>query len=331
VRAHKTALAAAEFSANSALLATASEHGTVVRVFAVPSGEHLCTLRRGSTPCRIFSLSFLDGTSQLLAAAASSGTVHIFSLDGLNEGTHTHAHTQRRLAQPSPPSQGPARAPQASRSNSDAPLPGNGLDSPLDDDSSDSEPYGYRPATEAPQRNGHALAAGAALAGMTSYVQRWWNSGNASSSIGAGGSGMFEAMGQAVQAGLGVGLGFLPRSVQEFAESSRAIAQARLPEATGTGGFRAALAHAHGDTDADAGVKLVVVTARGYFYRFDVPVPIAGVIGETSTNTGESEGGKACRLEEETLLDTQTPEHTHVPPQRLRAEQSQAQEEEPGS
>ena len=46
IAAHKNKLAALSFSLDGTLLATASAQGTVIRVFSVPAGERLYTLRR---------------------------------------------------------------------------------------------------------------------------------------------------------------------------------------------------------------------------------------------------------------------------------------------
>jgi autophagy-related protein 18 len=61
------------------IFATASVSGTVVRLFSIPSGSHICTFRRGSRPADIHCLSFSNDSS-LLVACSSSGTVHIFDV-----------------------------------------------------------------------------------------------------------------------------------------------------------------------------------------------------------------------------------------------------------
>lgn len=51
IQAHDSPLAAVRFSADGTRVATASEKGTVIRVFAVPSGERLFEFRRGVKRC----------------------------------------------------------------------------------------------------------------------------------------------------------------------------------------------------------------------------------------------------------------------------------------
>ena len=81
IAAHTTAPAVLSFSGTGRYLATASKKGTVIRVFSVPAGEKLTTLRRGSYPSTIHSLAFAPDES-LLCASSSGGTVHIFKLWG---------------------------------------------------------------------------------------------------------------------------------------------------------------------------------------------------------------------------------------------------------
>jgi autophagy-related protein 18 len=60
-------------------LATASDKGTIIRVFSVPDAHKLYQFRRGSMPSRIFSMSF-NITSTLLCVSSATDTIHIFKL-----------------------------------------------------------------------------------------------------------------------------------------------------------------------------------------------------------------------------------------------------------
>lgn len=61
------------------ILATASDKGTIVRVFSVPDAHKLYQFRRGSMPSRIYSMSF-NVTSTLLCVSSATETIHIFKL-----------------------------------------------------------------------------------------------------------------------------------------------------------------------------------------------------------------------------------------------------------
>lgn len=79
IQAHKTPLAAIAFNSTGTLLATASDKGTVIRVFGVPNGDKIAQFRRGTKHARIFSISF-NAVSTLLSVSSDTDTVHIFKL-----------------------------------------------------------------------------------------------------------------------------------------------------------------------------------------------------------------------------------------------------------
>lgn len=81
VPAHNSPLAHIAFDHNGTKLATASEKGTVIRVFSIPGGEKIFELRRGMKRCvTIYSLSFSPDGS-LLCSSSNTETLHIFKLD----------------------------------------------------------------------------------------------------------------------------------------------------------------------------------------------------------------------------------------------------------
>lgn len=79
IEAHKTTVAAIAMSYDGTLLATASDKGTIVRVFSVDTGVKLYQFRRGTYPTKIYSLSFSKDNKYLTASSATE-TVHIFKL-----------------------------------------------------------------------------------------------------------------------------------------------------------------------------------------------------------------------------------------------------------
>ena len=69
-------------------LATASEKGTVIRIFGLGSKfGKLDVLLRGSSPCAMHSIAF-NSNASLVAASSSTGTIHVFRLE---DGPHTTA------------------------------------------------------------------------------------------------------------------------------------------------------------------------------------------------------------------------------------------------
>ncbi|GAB4838162.1 Autophagy- protein 18b [Ancistrocladus abbreviatus] len=83
IEAHHSPLAAMVLSMDGACLATASEQGTIIRVHSISDGTKSYSLRRGTMPSTIFSLSFGPSVQlpDILAATSSSGSLHIFMLE----------------------------------------------------------------------------------------------------------------------------------------------------------------------------------------------------------------------------------------------------------
>ncbi|XP_067643613.1 WD repeat domain phosphoinositide-interacting protein 2 isoform X2 [Eurosta solidaginis] len=81
IPAHDSPLAALAFSPSGTEIATASERGTVIRVFSSLDGTKLFELRRGLKRCvAIASLSF-STCAEYLVSSSNTETVHIFRLD----------------------------------------------------------------------------------------------------------------------------------------------------------------------------------------------------------------------------------------------------------
>jgi len=81
IPAHEGQLAALQFSPSGHRIATASEKGTVIRVFSCHDGAKLYELRRGlKRTASIFSLSF-SPCGAFLACSSNTETVHVFRLD----------------------------------------------------------------------------------------------------------------------------------------------------------------------------------------------------------------------------------------------------------
>jgi len=64
-------------------MATASDKGTIIRIFSVPDGNKMYQFRRGSMPSRIFSMAF-NITSTLLCVSSASETIHVFKIGPQN-------------------------------------------------------------------------------------------------------------------------------------------------------------------------------------------------------------------------------------------------------
>ncbi|ORX49255.1 hypothetical protein BCR36DRAFT_450631 [Piromyces finnis] len=94
ISAHKSALSCIQFNYSGKMIATASDKGTVIRVFSSQVGDLLYQFRRGTYPVHIYSLSF-NLLDTLLCVSSDSETVHIFKL-GENETKSNEETTNRR-------------------------------------------------------------------------------------------------------------------------------------------------------------------------------------------------------------------------------------------
>ncbi|KAK4040392.1 WD40-repeat-containing domain protein [Parachaetomium inaequale] len=79
IPAHTSAVKAIQLSPDGELLATASETGTLIRVFSTSNCARLVELRRGIDPATIFSLAF-NPSGTMLACTSDKSTLHIFDV-----------------------------------------------------------------------------------------------------------------------------------------------------------------------------------------------------------------------------------------------------------
>lgn len=84
INAHDTPIAALSLNNEGSLLATASDKGTVIRIFKVSDGTLGLELRRGSEQAEIYCICF-DSTSKFISCSSDRKTVHIFSLSTLRK------------------------------------------------------------------------------------------------------------------------------------------------------------------------------------------------------------------------------------------------------
>ncbi|XP_025052040.1 WD repeat domain phosphoinositide-interacting protein 1 isoform X1 [Alligator sinensis] len=85
IPAHDGPLAALTFNSAGSKLASASEKGTVIRVFSVPEGQKLYEFRRGMKRYVNISSLVFSMDSQFLCASSNTETVHIFKLEHLTD------------------------------------------------------------------------------------------------------------------------------------------------------------------------------------------------------------------------------------------------------
>ncbi|XP_046337824.1 WD repeat domain phosphoinositide-interacting protein 3-like [Haliotis rufescens] len=80
IAAHEANLGCMSMNTQGTRLATASEKGTLIRVFDTNTGARLHELRRGTNSANIYCINF-NADSSLLCVSSDHGTVHIFSTE----------------------------------------------------------------------------------------------------------------------------------------------------------------------------------------------------------------------------------------------------------
>jgi WD repeat-containing protein 45 len=97
IPAHESDLAQLALNTDGTKVATASDKGTLIRVFDTNSGELLQELRRGMDRADITSICF-NQTSTFIACCSDRGTVHIFTL-GNNSSQQQQQQQQQHSRQ----------------------------------------------------------------------------------------------------------------------------------------------------------------------------------------------------------------------------------------
>ncbi|KOS19808.1 Autophagy-related protein 18 [Escovopsis weberi] len=249
IEAHRAPLSCICLNSEGTLLATASETGTIIRVFSIPRGQKLYQFRRGTYPSTIYSMSF-NLSSTLLCVSSTSDTVHIFRL-GAPPGNTTPAGA------PIEPPGSPLRQDRWSRArhHDDAESPGNST-------------------TESPKSDG----ADATGTNTSSAANADLSSRRQSGSFGNILRRSSQMMGRGV---VGVVGSYLPQSVTEMWEPLRDFAYIKIPRASAAGGANRASGASAGPLRSvvamsSSSPQVMVVTSDGGFYVYNIDMENGG-------------------------------------------------------
>ena len=100
-KAHISELSAISLSRDGKLCATASNKGTLIRIFSVLEGNLLQEVRRGASKAQIHCIAF-DASSAWLACTSDKKTVHIFALKRAEEQKVEEGKTEQAKNPTSP-------------------------------------------------------------------------------------------------------------------------------------------------------------------------------------------------------------------------------------
>ena len=85
INAHESQIAYLSINNEGTILATASDKGTLIRIFLISKGDPpIATLRRGAKNARINCLVF-DIQSEIIGCTSDSGTTHLFNITDINK------------------------------------------------------------------------------------------------------------------------------------------------------------------------------------------------------------------------------------------------------
>ncbi|KAH7146585.1 WD40-repeat-containing domain protein [Dactylonectria macrodidyma] len=248
IEAHRSPLCCICLNNEGTLLATASETGTIIRVFSVPRGQKLYQFRRGTYPSTIYSMSF-NLSSTLLCISSTSDTVHIFRL-GAPPGNTTPAGAP--IESPASPRQDRwSRA----RSHEDSESPGNSAADSPKSDGADKAGTGDGSGNGS---SGHRRQSGS----FSSILRR-----------------SSQLMGRGVAGVVG---SYLPQSVTEMWEPLRDFAYIKLPKSTTPPGQSRAMGESPAGplrsvvAMSSSSPQVMVVTSDGGFYVYNIDMEHGG-------------------------------------------------------
>ena len=269
IEAHKSPLCCVSLTSDGTLLATASEMGTIIRVFSVPRGQKLYQFRRGTYPSTIYSMSF-NLNSSLLCVSSVSDTVHIFRLGGVQAGVAgATASLPATMPTESPEAETPSspRTDRWSRSRSS--------------DSRTESPPGS--STGSPRSDAPDLSTGGGNASANTSPAHRRQSGSFSNMLRRSS----QIMGRSV---VGVVGSYLPQTVAEMWEPLRDFAYIKIPKSSNASGnqSRPSASAAGASPQAPTGPlrsvvamsstspQVMVVTSDGGFYVYSIDLENGG-------------------------------------------------------
>ncbi|KAI1433081.1 protein-vacuolar targeting protein Atg18 [Xylaria sp. CBS 124048] len=244
VEAHRSPLSCIALNNEGTLLATASETGTIIRVFSVPKGQKLYQFRRGTYPSTIYSMSF-NMASSLLCVSSTSDTVHIFRL----QPQRSSADTPSLGGQAAEASRADRRS-QSRGNDSETDSPGSTHDSSRSEETDIASHPANSPSADNRKQSGS----------FSGILRR-------SSQI----------MGRSVAGVVG---SYLPQSVAEMWEPLRDFAYIKIPKTSGAAA-RQGMSGASQQLRSvvamsSSSPQVMVVTSDGGFYVFNIDMEHGG-------------------------------------------------------
>lgn len=84
IQPHESKLSCISINRDGSLLATASDKGTLIKIFTIPHGVNITSFRRGTKSVSMNCISFSQN-NVFVGCSSDVGTIHIFSIVGINK------------------------------------------------------------------------------------------------------------------------------------------------------------------------------------------------------------------------------------------------------
>ena len=84
INAHNSRIACISINKEGTLLATASDKGTLIRIFSTNDGQKISEFRRGNTQVEMNCITF-DQNNKFIGCSSNVGTIHIFSIAAITK------------------------------------------------------------------------------------------------------------------------------------------------------------------------------------------------------------------------------------------------------
>jgi WD40 repeat protein len=84
INCHESKLSCLSINKIGTLLATASDKGTLIRIFAIQNGDNISVFRRGSKNVSMNCITF-SNNNMFIGCTSNAETIHIFSIAGINK------------------------------------------------------------------------------------------------------------------------------------------------------------------------------------------------------------------------------------------------------
>ena len=94
IKCHETSLIVLSLNLNGTLLATASEMGTLIKVFDTSNGKKIHEFRTSSNKSTIYSITF-SNDSKFICTSSDKGTIHVFCLGKDGEKQNSSNRTSK--------------------------------------------------------------------------------------------------------------------------------------------------------------------------------------------------------------------------------------------